>query len=164
MHCPSLPAIAHERQVPVHAVAQQTPVTQKPDAQSAAAAQAAPGGFGPQLPFTHAAPPTQSASAAQSARHAAPACVAHVRAARIAAGGAAHARAVAAGGVAHRRIRRTIARGRIAPAGYSAHAPVPSQKPLRPQLARPSSGQSPRGSAPTGTLVQVPTLPSTVHD
>ena len=73
MHCPSLPAIAHERQVPVHAVAQQTPVTQKPDAQSAPTAQVAPGGFGPQLPLTHAAPPTQSASVAQSARHAAPA-------------------------------------------------------------------------------------------
>src|SRR6185436_17728290 len=73
MHCPSLPAIAHERHVPPHAVAQQTPSTQKPDAQSDAVPQAAPGGFGPQLPFTHAAPPTQSALLAQSARHASPA-------------------------------------------------------------------------------------------
>src|SRR6185436_11399965 len=72
MHCPSLPAIAHERQVPPHAVAQQTPSTQKPDAQSDAAVQAAPGGLGPQLPFTHAAPPTQSALLAQSARQASP--------------------------------------------------------------------------------------------
>ena len=75
MHRPSLPAIAHERQVPSQAVAQQTPSTQKPDAQSDAAAQAAPGGLGPQLPFTHAAPPTQSALLAQSARHASPACL-----------------------------------------------------------------------------------------
>ena len=72
MHWPSLPAIAHDRHVPVHAVAQQTPVTQKPDAQSLAAAQAAPGGFGPQLPFTHAAPPTQSALLVQDARQLSP--------------------------------------------------------------------------------------------
>jgi hypothetical protein len=72
MHCPSLPAIAHERQVPPQAVAQQTPSMQKPEAQSAAAVHAAPGGLGPQLPFTHAAPPTQSALLAQSARQASP--------------------------------------------------------------------------------------------
>src|SRR5262245_24536025 len=75
MHSPSLPAIAHERQVPLHAVAQQTPFAQKPDAQSLAFAQAAPGGFGPQLPLTHTAPPTQSALVVQSARHASPAAL-----------------------------------------------------------------------------------------
>ena len=131
MHCPSLPAIAHERQVPAHAVAQQTPVTQKPEAQSASAAQVAPGGFGPQLPFTHAAPHTPAPSQRPAWLTVDP--------------------------------EHDCAR-QIAPAGYSAQAPVPSQNPLRPQLARPSSGQSPRGSAPTGTLVQVPTLPTTVHD
>ena len=72
MHCPSLPAIAHDRHVPSQAVAQQTPVTQKPDAQSLALAHAAPGGFGPQLPFTHAAPPTQSALVVQLARQPSP--------------------------------------------------------------------------------------------
>jgi hypothetical protein len=68
MHCPSLPVTAHDWHVPAHAVAQQTPCSQCPEAQSAAAAQAAPGGFGPQLPFTQAAPATQSASPAQVAR------------------------------------------------------------------------------------------------
>jgi hypothetical protein len=65
MHCPSLPAIAHDRQVPLQAVEQQTPCSQCPDAQSVATAQAAPGGFGPQLPETQDAPATQSASVAQ---------------------------------------------------------------------------------------------------
>ena len=60
--------IAHDWQVPLQAVAQQTPCSQCPDAQSPAAAQAAPGGLGPQLPFTHALPATQSASVAQVAR------------------------------------------------------------------------------------------------
>jgi hypothetical protein len=75
MHCPSLPAIAHDRHVPVHAVAQQTPVTQKPEAQSLATAHAAPGGLGPQLPFTQTAPPLQSALLAQSARQLSPAAL-----------------------------------------------------------------------------------------
>jgi hypothetical protein len=68
MHRPSLPATAHDRHAPPHAVAQQTPSTQKPEAQSAARAHAAPGGFGPQLPLVHTAPPTQSALLVQSAR------------------------------------------------------------------------------------------------
>ena len=128
-----------------------------------AAAQVAPGGFGPQLPFTHAAPPTQSASAAQSARHAVPAPL-HMYGPHESLLVAPHTPAPSQRAAwltvdpAHDCARQ------IAPDGYSAHAPVPSQKPLRPQLAIPSSGQSPRGSAPTWTLVQVPTLPSTVHD
>jgi hypothetical protein len=68
MHCPRLPGIAQERQVPLQAVAQQTDCAQKPEAHSAAAAQVAPGGFGPQLPFTQAAPPTQSALVLQRSR------------------------------------------------------------------------------------------------
>jgi len=59
--------------VPLQAVAQQTPCAQNPEAQSLAVAHGVPGGLGPQLPFTHAAPPTQSALLAQSARHAFPA-------------------------------------------------------------------------------------------
>jgi hypothetical protein len=49
-------------QVPSHASAQQTPSTQKPLAHSVAAAQVCPGGFGPQLPATHACPGWQSSS------------------------------------------------------------------------------------------------------
>ena len=163
MHRPSLPAIAHERQVPLHALVQQTPWAQIADAHSLPAAQAAPGGFGPQLPFTHAAPPTQSASPAQSARQALPAAL-HMYGPQLSVTAAPHAPAPS-----QRAAWLTVAAvhacaRQIVPAAYSAHVPVPSQEPDRPQLATPSSGQSSRGSAPTGTLVQVPTLPSTEHD
>jgi hypothetical protein len=69
MHCPSLPAIAHDLQVPAQAVVQQTPCAQIADAHSVPAVHEAPGGFGPQLPFTQAAPATQSAAVAQVERH-----------------------------------------------------------------------------------------------
>ena len=69
MHSPSLPAIAHDLQVPAHAVLQQTPCAQVDDAHSLPAVHGAPGGLGPQLPFTHAAPATQSAAVAQVDRH-----------------------------------------------------------------------------------------------
>ena len=67
--------IAHDLQVPLHAVAQQTPCAQNPEAQSPAPLHGVPGGFGPQLPVTQTAPPTQSALLAQSARQALPAAL-----------------------------------------------------------------------------------------
>ena len=163
MHCPSLPAIAHDRHVPSQALAQQTPVTQKPDAQSLAPLHAAPGGFGPQLPLTHAAPPTQSALLVHSARQPSPAAL-HMYAPQESVAAVPHAPAPSQRAAwltvesAHDCARQ------IVPAPYCAHEPVPSQEPLRPQLAAPSSGQSLRGSAPTGTFVHVPMLPSTAHD
>ena len=69
MHWPSLPAIAHDLQVPAHAVVQQTPCAQNVDAHSLPALHAAPGGLGPQLPLTHAAPATQSAALLHVDRH-----------------------------------------------------------------------------------------------
>jgi hypothetical protein len=69
MHSPSLPAIAHDLQVPAQAVLQQTFCAQIVDAHSPPDVQAAPGGFGPQLPFTHAAPATQSAALVQLDLH-----------------------------------------------------------------------------------------------
>jgi hypothetical protein len=163
MHWPSLPAIAHERQVPLHAVAQQTPVTQKPEAQSLAAAHAAPGGFGPQLPFTQAAPPTQSALLVQLARQPSPAAL-HMYMPHESLAALPHAPSPTQRAACVTVEPAQDCARQIAPAAYTAHAPVPSQKPLRPQLATPSSGQSLRGSAPTGTLVQVPTLPAIAHD
>jgi hypothetical protein len=46
-----MPARAHDRQVPVHAFAQQIPCSQKAELHSLAAAQVAPIGFLPQLPL-----------------------------------------------------------------------------------------------------------------
>ena len=47
---PGVAARAHDRQVPVHALPQQTPCSQNVELHSAAAAQVAPIGFLPQLP------------------------------------------------------------------------------------------------------------------
>jgi hypothetical protein len=58
---PTLPISAHDWQVPVHAELQQTFCTQKPEPQSAAAAQVAPIGFFPQLPLVQTFGATQSA-------------------------------------------------------------------------------------------------------
>ena len=162
MHCPSLPGIAHDLQVPVHAVAQQTFWAQIVDAHSLPAVHAAPGGFGPQLPFTHAAPATQSAADAHVARHlpspphrywphdwVVPSphspCPSH------------SAACVTVEPV-HACARQ------ITPLAYSAHAPVPSQVPSRMQPAMPSSGHSLRGSVPTAAFMHVPALPDSAHD
>jgi hypothetical protein len=53
---------AQLRQLPVQAVAQQTPSAQVPLAHSLPAAQGWPSAFGPQLPFTQVCPSTQSPS------------------------------------------------------------------------------------------------------
>jgi hypothetical protein len=69
MQVPALPVIAHDMQLPVQVVAQQTPCAQWPDLQSPSAPQLAPGGLGPQLPFTQKLPVVQSASAEQVVLH-----------------------------------------------------------------------------------------------
>ena len=104
MHCPSLPAIAHDRHVPSQAVAQQTPVTQKPDAQSPAAVARGPGRLraAASVDARGAADAVGAAGALGAAAVARG--VAHVRAAGIRRRGSARARAVAARGVAHRRV------------------------------------------------------------
>ena len=66
MQVPSLLATAHDMQVPVQVVEQQTPCAQWVDMQSASAAQLAPGGLSPQLPLLQLLPTEQSASAMQT--------------------------------------------------------------------------------------------------
>jgi hypothetical protein len=66
---PASPLTAHDLQVPVHAVAQQTPCSQKPEPQSAAAAQVPPSGFFPQLMAVQTFPVVHSADVAQVPRH-----------------------------------------------------------------------------------------------
>ena len=50
------------------------------------------------------------------------------------------------------------------PVAYSWQAPLPSQKPLVPQLAAPASVHWFSGSEPAGTTLQVPTEPVSAHD
>jgi len=70
VHDPTLPVTAHERQVPVHAVAQQIPCAQKPELHSGAVVQVAPLGFLPQLIVMQVFGARQSAVVAHVVRHA----------------------------------------------------------------------------------------------
>src|SRR5262249_22236533 len=136
MHSPSLPAIAHDLQVPAHAVLQQTPCAQIVEAHSLPAVQAAPGGLGPQLPFTHAAPATQSAAVAQLDLHL-PSLPHRYWP---------HESLLAAPQVpspSHSAACVTVDDAQlcglqIVPRAYTAHAPVPSHEPSRMQPMTPS--------------------------
>jgi len=70
VHCPGVPGKAHERQLPVQAVSQQTPSAQKPDWHWSAVLQGWPGPRRPQLPFKQACGDAQSAYEAHSSRQA----------------------------------------------------------------------------------------------
>ena len=65
LHAPAVPASAQDLQVPVQAVAQQVPCSQKPDRHSEAPPQVRPVGFLPQAPLTQTLGATQSVSAVQ---------------------------------------------------------------------------------------------------
>ena len=68
---PGVAASAHDRQIPVHVLPQQTPCSQKPELHSAAPLQAALIGFRPQLPLLQVFGDAQSALVEQVVRHAA---------------------------------------------------------------------------------------------
>ena len=157
MHWPSLPAIAHDLQVPAQAVVQQTPCAQTVDAHSLPAVHGAPGGFGPQLPFTHAAPATQSAAVAHVDRHLPSPPHRYWPHELLVTAPHSPSPSHSAANVTVDPVQLGVLQ--IVPRAYCAHAPVPSQKPSRMQPATPSSGHSLRGSEPTGAFVQVPTLP-----
>lgn len=65
LHVPALPATAQDMQVPVQAVAQQTPCWQRFDEHSDPAEHVVPFGFSEQLPLLHTVGDTQSALVAQ---------------------------------------------------------------------------------------------------
>jgi hypothetical protein len=67
LHMPGVPASAHDRQPPLHAVVQQTPCAQKPLWQSPGSAQGAAGGRNPHEPLLQTLGAAQSASAVQVA-------------------------------------------------------------------------------------------------
>jgi hypothetical protein len=69
LQVPALAASAHDRQVPVQALSQQTPWAQKPEAHSVPSAQAAPGGLSPHEPLAQTAGGAQSASAVHELLH-----------------------------------------------------------------------------------------------
>jgi hypothetical protein len=84
LQVPSVPASAHETQLPSQAVVQHTPCVQNPLRQSPGSAQLAPGGRRPHEPSSHTLGDAQSASAVQVDLHAA---VPHLNGAQDVAGG-----------------------------------------------------------------------------
>ena len=65
MQIPAVPGRLHDRQLPVHVVAQHTPCAQMPFAHSSALLQSAPTGFFPHEPMRHTPGAAQSLSTAQ---------------------------------------------------------------------------------------------------
>ena len=156
-HVPSLPAIAHDLQVPVHAAEQHLPCAQMLELHSASAPQPAPIGFLPQLPPMHVLGARQSASVEQFVRQApfppqtygvhdwlvVPAQVpvaSHVPDA-----------------VSVEPVQPPASQ--MTPAPKRAHAPVPSHTPVRPQTAAVSVGQRWPGLVPAAEGRHVPSAP-----
>jgi hypothetical protein len=152
-----LPGTAHDRQVPVQAMPQQTPCSQKLELHSGPPPQAAPIGFLPQLPLMQLLGAMQSLSLLQivlqrpsaahrNGAHDCPATVSHLPAPSQ------RAEVVSVEPLHPISLQ-------IVPAGNLSQAPVPSHMPVDPQVEAASTGHSSRGSVPSWALTQVPTVP-----
>lgn len=135
---PCVPASPHERQTPSHAVLQHVPCWHIPELHSAAAVQAPPSGFFPQLVAMHVLGAAHSSSFEHTIWQMP--LVPHAY--------GSHGCVTAVGHLpsASQRAASVIvdpvheAGAHVVPTGYLRHAPAPSQTPSRPQLAMPSSG------------------------
>jgi len=161
LHVPSEPATAHDWQVPVQAVAQQTFCEQMPLTHSPPAAQVVPLSFFPHAPLTHTFGDEQWAS------------IVHVvRQAPVPQAKGTHGDEVAVWQIPlplHDRAAVTIDPVQVAamhsvPAAYRRQAPDPLQDPSVLQLAVPRAAHWLNGSCPSATLVQVPSVPASAHD
>jgi len=163
-HVPSRPVWLQLTHAPRQPTLQQTPSAQKPEAQSPSLVQLAPDGLGPQLPFTHRVPATQSALD----RHA-------LMQARVAASQLNGAQIVAGPGLQwptpSQTLTPTTDASAHAPALHTVpetccrQAPLPSQVPSSPQLDVAATGQTlgVRGAPPAGTALQFPGDPWTLQ-
>ena len=70
LHVPREASSAHDLQIPLHAVWQQTPCSQNPERHSCAPKQAAPGGLSPQVPLVQTAGGLHWASVVHEGLHA----------------------------------------------------------------------------------------------
>jgi hypothetical protein len=159
---PAEPAIAHERQVPVHGgPVQQTPWEQLFELHSALPAHVVPTDFRPQLPALQTLGDAQSALVVQVVRQAP---VPHAKGAQLEEVTVwqvpvpLHVRA----GVTVEPVH--VAAAHCAPAPYRRHAPLPLHMPSVLQLATPRSAHWFSGSAPAATFVHVPRVPASAHD
>jgi hypothetical protein len=158
---PTVPVIAHDWQVPLHAVAQQTPWAQNPDRHSPLAPHPTPVDFFAQLPPMQVKGATQSVSTVHVVRHAA-----------LLQLYGSHIDVVAAWQVPvplHDRDDVSVELVQVAaphwvPAAYCRQPPEPLQKPSVPQLFMPWSVHWFSGSVPVGTLAHAPSDPASPHD
>jgi hypothetical protein len=163
VHVPGLPGSAHDWQVPVQALLQQTCCWQRPDAQSVPAVQAAPRSFFPQTPLLQTLGLTQSVSAVQLVRQAG-AVVEQLNGAHDDGVGAwqvplpSHDRGDASAEPLH------VASAQLVPAAYSWQPPTPSQSPFVLQVDAPASAHWSSGSWPAGTGVHVPAAAASAQD
>jgi hypothetical protein len=161
-HVPRLPASAHDRQVPVHELVQQTPCWQMPVPHSAPAVQAAPSSFFEQTPLLQTYPAAQSPAAVHEVRHVPFVLHAYVPQEDCVPAWQVpvplHVRACVYVPAAQ------VSAAHDVPAAYRSQAPAPSHAPFVPQLAAPASAHWFSGSCPCGTGEQVPSLPGTAHD
>jgi len=164
-HVPRLPAIAQDLHVPVHAWLQQYPCAQKPESHSFAIVHAVPVGFSVHEPALQMLGATQSASAVQMVRHAAPAA-SHLY--------FPHGLIVAAAQTpapSHARDDVNVEPVQLAaahdvPMAYLRHAPAPLQVPSLPQVVAAAIGHcaATSGGSPVAIGEHVPTLPESEHD
>ena len=159
---PTVPVRPHDRQIPTHAVAQQTPCSQKVESHSAAAPQVAPIGFLPQLPLMHVFGLVQSALVAQVVRHAPP--VPQTYGLQVDSDVVWQVPVPLQVRAGENVDPVQLAPTHIVPAAYRRQPPAPSQLPSVPQVGAPLSSHWFSGSAPTGTNVHVPAVPESAQD
>ncbi len=153
---------AQDRHGPVHADSQHTPSAQNPDRHSEAAPQLCPLDLRPQLPAVHVRPGTQSSAPEQRVRQALPTHRYGAQATVLPGRQVPDPSQVAAD------VRTSAAQAageHTVPAGCFEQPPVPSQRPLAPQVAAGAAGQSADrcGLAPAATRTHVPAFPGTLH-
>jgi hypothetical protein len=154
VHAPIEPASAHERHALVHAVAQQTPCAQFPDAHSPPSEQKAPLGFLPHELSTHTLPAEQLASVAHAPKHCAPL---HANGMHGIASGAMQAPVALHVDSGVNTLFSQRAPAQMVPGRCRLQAPAPSHVPSVPHVSAGCAGQLSRGSCvPAATGVHTP--------
>ncbi len=153
---------AHDMQVPLQAVAQQTPWAQTPFLHSVPPEQTAPFGLSPHDPLTHEAGIAQSPSTEQVALQA---LVPQAKGKQDEDAGTTQVPepSQVPPGVNEVPVEGQVAPWQEVPCWYFSQAPV-WHLPSVLQLAAPRSVQVPAGSGPEATAVHCPIAPLTAHD
>lgn len=165
MHVPTVPASAHDAQMAVQAVPQQTPCAQKLWAQSLASVQGWPSASLPQLPLTQLFVVTQSVLAVQVVRQVG-VVVLHRYGSHCEVVTARHTPAPShvRCGVSVDPVQ--VAAAHCVPVAQRRHAPAPLHIPSVPQVVATVVAHCVAGvgAVPLATLLQVPMLPAIAHD